>query len=111
MDDVVRVAALVSCNLGLSTFEWSKKIRLCPISIELRGVRVLALAHPGVLDPIFGCKLYLAKRHKIEQYMLLARYPSSVPRYFKCFFPHDITWEEGPDGEETEDEYNGYDSD
>ena len=72
MDDVVRVAALVSCNLGLSAFEWTKQNRFITLSIECRGVRTLALGHAGVLGPMVGGKLFLARCRIPGVYTLLA---------------------------------------
>jgi hypothetical protein len=42
LEYIVRIAALISCGVGLNAFEWSKA-HLCPVSIDFRDRTYLAL--------------------------------------------------------------------
>jgi Heterokaryon incompatibility protein (HET) len=42
MENIVRLAALITCGLGLSAFEWSKHV-LMPAIVSVAGTRIIAL--------------------------------------------------------------------
>jgi hypothetical protein len=46
-DDIVRVAALITCGIGVTAFEWSKKF-LVPVTVSVAGKRMIALVPHSV---------------------------------------------------------------
>lgn len=88
LEYIVRIAALISCGVGLSAFEWSKA-HLCPVSIDFRDRTYLALVPLSIVS----CgkrRLFLvaSDEREIRFCLLAATHRSEL--YAACLFPQDV---------------------
>ena len=88
---VVRLAALISCGMGVGAFEWSKP-NLMPVLVEFRDRWFLALTPHMAVQPESRCDFWLAAALTpwSKGWILLARHPGSEPHYTPCLFPWDV---------------------
>jgi hypothetical protein len=92
---VLRIAALISCALSVSAFEWSKE-NLLPVLVDFRGISFLALVPLSVVN--CGCDFYLVATNELEteeNFCLLARHPGQL--FTRCLFPRNIFRVAAPD--------------
>jgi hypothetical protein len=85
---IIRLAALVSCGLGVYAYEWSKG-KFSPAMFEFRGKRLWALISPAVLRMHRLCDFFLVEADKHphiqkEAFILLARQRGSPSLYTRC---------------------------
>lgn len=87
LDYTILLAAMISCGLSLSAFEWSKT-HLCPISIHFRNETYLALIPQFILG--LRCQLYLVLDGWIlpTSYLLAITHPGKL--YTACLFPPEV---------------------
>jgi Heterokaryon incompatibility protein (HET) len=62
---LLHTAALISCGLGLSAFEWSKR-NLTPVFVNFRGKRLLALTSNSVLQDDNRHKFFLVEAERVR---------------------------------------------
>lgn len=93
LEAVVRLAALISCGVGASAFEWSKR-NLTPVLIRCRSQVYLGLApvlHDGYEFFLLEADRYRATQKAIKRFSLLAWNSKVVPELYNvCLFPPDI---------------------
>jgi len=103
---ILRLVALISCDLGLSAFGWSTQT-LLPVLVDFKGTSFLALAPGSVVADKNYYKFTLVESKKYSYaetsslYVLLAwdqRCESEA--YSLCLFPPDVDvrWEDTEDG-------------
>jgi hypothetical protein len=92
-EDVVRMAALISCGYGISMFPWSYG-RLVPIFFRFRGRKILALVLKTVMQHGLPVKFSLVRSQRYP----FPHAPKLVAKYKErrekvrclCLFPPDI---------------------
>jgi hypothetical protein len=92
LDSLIRLAALISCGLGVSAFEWSKR-NLTPLLVKFRGGSFLGLAPSSVFTSNSGHEFVVLKAAKflgMGRWALVA-WDSKVKSEFCniCLFPAD----------------------
>jgi hypothetical protein len=93
LDNLLQAASLVSCGLGISAFDWSKK-NVAPVLVEFRGKRHLALAPIAITDysRFDECEFHLVERKdtfRKERFVLISTSP--IPGI--GLFPQDVKFE------------------
>jgi hypothetical protein len=94
IENLVRMAALLNCEVGLSAFEWSLTT-LTPVLVEFRGHPILALAPRYVICPenpsVFVVVQAQNNRNGSERFALLTLDKnSSSAGYTMCLFPSEV---------------------
>ena len=96
LEAVVRSAALISCGIGASAFEWSKQ-KLTPVLIRCRNQVYLGLAPTPVLQEggyeffLLEADRYRATQKTTKRFALVARNTKLRPEsYNMCLFPPDV---------------------
>jgi hypothetical protein len=92
-------AALVSCGIGLSAFEWARQC-LAPTFVEFGGKQFVALVPASLLQDDSGCQFYLMEGVKYfgsgildkKRYVIIAKDEGTqeLGSYVLCLFPHDV---------------------
>ena len=93
LEAVIRLAALISCGVGASAFEWSKRY-LTPVLIRCRGQVYLGLAPTPILEEggyeffLLEADRYRATQKTTKRFSLVAQNPKIRPgSYNMCLFP------------------------
>ena len=89
-DNIVRVAALITCGIGVNAFEWSEKI-LVPVIVSAAGKRVIALV-PYSLSQSGGRYDYwlVGAVFPRERWTLVALDRMDQGVVTPCIFPWDV---------------------
>lgn len=87
LDYIIRIAAMISCRVGLSAFEWSKT-HLCPVSIDFRDKTYLGLVPFSALGRPFQMYLVPEDEREYGFYLLAETHPGEL--YTGCLFPWDL---------------------
>lgn len=92
-------AALVSCGIGLSAFEWARQY-LAPAFVEFSGKQFVALVPASLLQDDSRYQFYLMEGVKYfgsgildkKRYVLIAKDKGvqELESYVLCLFPHDV---------------------
>jgi hypothetical protein len=88
-DDVILLATLITCGLGVGSFEWSKR-NLVPVLVGFQETQVMALVPHVVLQSEMSYDFWLAGAVMPgeDRWCLLARYiGESEPLYVPCIYP------------------------
>lgn len=92
IESLLRLAALISCGLGIGAYEWSIQ-NLTPLCTEFREKQLLVLSSnlgPRYLDE---CEFHLIKTEKADEYerfSFVAICLGAVPSYSIGLFPGDV---------------------
>ena len=98
LQNLVQFTALISCGLGGSAFEWSKR-NLLPLTVTFRNQRLLVLVPRSVAESTLFefliCRatkgLMLTSQESEERWTLVARNMKADPSVdVMCLFPPDI---------------------
>ena len=90
VNDVVRLATLLACGLGLGSFVWSKG-EWSPAAVYFRGKTVISLVpHSAVISAV-TCDFWVVRAVVVNRWILLARHLESTPLvYTACILPWDV---------------------
>ncbi|KAJ9613047.1 hypothetical protein H2200_002988 [Cladophialophora chaetospira] len=92
IESLLRLAALISCGLGIGAYEWSIQ-NLTPLRTKFRDKRFLVLSSNLRPRSLRDCEFYLIETKRVEEYerfSLVAIYPGRVPSYSVGLFPCDV---------------------
>ena len=93
-DSLIRMAALISCGIGISAFHWSET-HLTPVLVTFRGQQFLALAPSNVIGEGNTYEFYVIETTKAteteKRWTLLAKDRRQDDGYYTlCVFPLDV---------------------
>ena len=89
VNNVVYLAALITCGLGAAAFEWSKR-NLVPVWVSFQDGRAIALIPSMAMGQSCDFWLVGANISERECWTLLARYSGDQPLYTQCVFPWNV---------------------